>query len=103
MTDKYILDADGNPVQVHDLLTWAKAFEKENRIVAQDAVGDVMVSTVFLGLDHRHFDEGPPILWETMVFGGDNDQFQERYSSRKEALEGHARILDAVKAGVILL
>ena len=27
-------------------------------------------STVFLGLDHQLTEDGPPLLFETMVFGG---------------------------------
>ena len=55
--------------------------------VAYTAIGDVDVSTVFLGDD----------LWETMVFGqetfcedsGYEDEYQRRYSSELEALKGH--------------
>lgn len=50
----------------------------------------VRVSTVFLGLDHS-FGAGPPVLWETMIFGGDHDEYQERYTSYEDAVEGHAR------------
>lgn len=65
----WILDKNGNPMPA-DLITWAKWIENRSgdRIVKQENVGDLMVSTVFLGLDHN-FGDGPPILWETMVFG----------------------------------
>ena len=66
----------------------------ENRWHLVDMVGDVRVSTVFLGLDHSLTLDGPPVLWETMVFGGDNDQYQQRYTSRAEAIEGHGAILE---------
>lgn len=52
--------------------------------------GDVRVSTVFLGLDHR-FGDGPPLLFETMAFVGHDDVGMERYSTWQEAEEGHAR------------
>jgi hypothetical protein len=29
------------------------------------------VSTVWLGLDHRHDDSGPPLIFESMVFRGE--------------------------------
>jgi len=30
------------------------------------------------------------VLWETMIFGGPNDQeYQERYTSYEDAVEGH--------------
>jgi hypothetical protein len=48
------------------------------------------VSTVFLGLDHQYGD-GPPILFETMVFGDSDmtDHYQQRYSTWHEAMDGH--------------
>lgn len=58
--------------------------------------GTVGVSTVFLVLDHNHSGVGPPVLWETMVFGGPDDMAQRRYSSRDAALEGHAETVTFV-------
>lgn len=90
MTDKYILDDDGNPVPEPDLITWAKWFEKAGpgRQLAKDEINGARVSTVFLGLDHS-FGHGPPMLWETMIFGGKHDEYQARYTTRDEALAGH--------------
>lgn len=87
MTDKYILEGK-EPKPVEDLMEWAKWFEKANRVVEQTKVDDVKVSTVFLGMDHSFFD-GPPILFETMIFGGPEDGYQERYSTWDEAVKGH--------------
>lgn len=42
--------------------------DRAGRIVKQEYVGKLYVSTVFLGLDHSWVIDGPPILWETMVF-----------------------------------
>ncbi len=69
MSDKYILDDHGEPRAEPDLFTWAKWFEEafDKRRVASTEIGDVRVSTVFLGLDHSFGDE-EPIFWETMVF-----------------------------------
>jgi hypothetical protein len=58
--------------------------------IGSDHVGDVWVSTVWLGLDHN-WGPGPPLIFETMVFGGPDDQEQERYPSRVAALAGHDR------------
>ena len=61
---------------------------------------DVRVSTVFLGLDHSWLGYGKPILWETMIFGGQNDQaYQERYASYEQALEGHQKAINFIKTG----
>lgn len=90
----YILK-DKTPVEESDLLTWAKAFE-HSRHVAKDKIGDVLVSTVFLGIDHS-FNGGKPILFETMVFGGPLDSAQERYHSWDEAEQGHKEMVERVK------
>lgn len=95
----FILDARGEPVDC-DLLTWARWMETAERHVADDHVGTFRVSTVFLGFDHRILGEGPPLLWETMIFGPRHHQLdsrQRRYSSRAAALEGHAQALTLVR------
>jgi len=91
---RYILDDNHNPVPEPDLLKWAKWFHESGpkRRVAHDTKGNCSVSTVFLGLDHS-FGSGPPLLFETMVFGSKED-IQERYSTWDEALAGHKRILE---------
>ena len=89
MNDKFVLDDQGNPVLEPDLMKWSKWFEQsEKRVLARDDLGNIRVSTVFLGLDHS-FGSGPPLLWETMIFGGKHDDYQKRYSTRDEALAGH--------------
>ena len=68
-----------------------------NRSVARTTQPDGRrVSTVFLGLDHRWGDEGPPILFESMVFGPDdmNEQDMDRYCTWEEAAEGHRRMVE---------
>lgn len=52
-------------------------------------VDGTRVSTVFLAFDHGMWSE-KPILFETMIFGGDHDGYQERYSTWDEAEIGHA-------------
>lgn len=51
---------------------------------------------MFLGIDHA-FMGGPPILWETMIFGGVFDGWQRRYASKLDALEGHASTMRLVE------
>ena len=99
-TGMYILDESGNAVAVADTLTWAQWFEANHhrRSVARDHFGDVLVSTVFLGIDHRFHGDGPPILWETLVFGGPLDGEGGRYASLADALRGHAAMVARVAA-----
>jgi hypothetical protein len=90
MGDKYILDAEGNPVHEPDLMKWAKWFEggDKRRLARTEISKEITVSTLFLGIDHN-WGDGSPVLWETMIFGGPHDQYQERYTSRQAALKGH--------------
>jgi hypothetical protein len=98
----YRLDADGRPepVDMKDPLRWhGDAVADSRRKIAADNVTGYLVSTVFLVIDHA-FDGGPPVLWETMVFGsGPWDEWQDRYTSREAAVQGHARVVAALRAG----
>lgn len=102
--DKYILDAKGEPLEVWDTEAWAQWFENsESRQVARDTIGGVAISTVFLGLDHSFHNDGPPILWETMIFGPEDipeelKGFQMRYRSREQAVKGHQLAVEKVKS-----
>ena len=85
-------------VEPCDMKALAGIDRAKSRIL--DEIGGVKVSTVFLGLDHRFSDsleDGPPVLWETMIFGGAHDEHQERYTSRADAIAGHARAVKMVK------
>jgi hypothetical protein len=88
----YRLDDEGEPERVADTITWAQWMESHERIVLQTHVGaHCRVSTIFLGLDHNHFSNDDPILWETMIFGGALDMSQWRYRAKLAALQGHLR------------
>jgi hypothetical protein len=70
--------------------------------------GDVIVSTVFLGINHNFRERGPAVLFETMTFRGtmtvdiggvqreiaasDGEREMWRYSTWDDALAGHAAI-----------
>jgi hypothetical protein len=91
----YNLDDAGEPVPVSGVLDWRSPCDPR-RAVANSEVGSARVSTVFLGLDHNFCGKGPPVLWETMVFGGKHDGVQERYTTRDAAEIGHQQIVELV-------
>lgn len=99
MSDKYILNEAGDPVPENDLMAWGRWFQGgiDRRRIARDEIAGVTISTVFLGLDHSYGDERP-LLFETLVMGGALDQDMWRYSTRAEALEGHAKAVERVRA-----
>lgn len=78
-------DWDGNPITAGQ---WSAAFMEE-RHVGNDVVYGINISTVYIGINHRFDDDGPPLIFETMVFGGDMDGEMWRYGTREEALAGH--------------
>lgn len=55
----------------------------------------IQISTIFLAINHQYGD-GPPILFETMIFGGIWREYQERYSTYDKAMKGHARAVRLV-------
>lgn len=101
---KYILDENGEPVAEPNLMKWAKTFESQCPFVAKTDIGRAEVSTVFLGTN-RQFNEGPPLLFETMIrgmpSGHELDDRQSRYATRAEALVGHTlavgEVVDALQ------
>lgn len=101
----YILE-DHNPILEPDVLKWGKWFESANRIVRKDVatvkldgknLGEITISTVFLGLDHS-FGGGPPMLFETLVFGGPLDGEMDRCGTWEAAEKMHEAMVERVKA-----
>jgi hypothetical protein len=97
MSRWYTLDENNKPIAATSIIEAIAWLDKnpERKAVKQEHIDDVFISTVFLGLDHAwHSDV--PVLWETMIFGGEHDQYQERYTSHKDALEGHEKALTLI-------
>lgn len=68
---------------------WVAEFSRQDRSLKQTDLGALgKVSTVFLGLN-AGFGGGPPLIFETMVFGGPLDEYIERYATEEQALIGH--------------
>jgi len=78
------------------LVEWATGFESDTRHVADNEYKGVRVSTVFLGLDHA-FGEGPPLLFETMIFGGEHNEYQTRCTTWEQAEVMHLNAMQMVK------
>lgn len=103
----YILDKNRNVKVVKDFLEWARWMETGDRRVDFTLVaGRYEVSTVFLGLNYNLFNEGDPILFETMVFTKDDKSItgrnncfgiQERYRTKQEAQIGHVKVVRKVR------
>lgn len=93
-----LIDRVAVPCDIDDFLRFMS--DPASRTVARDQIGAVLVSTVFLGLDHNHND-GPPLLFETMVFGesGSGEEYgMWRTSTYASALTVHGKIVDGIRA-----
>jgi len=102
----WILDENRVPKIAADMDEWAnfmqRDFEERSR-VGNTETATMWVSTVFLGVDHNYRNDGPPILFETMVFsrekyprefrgkiGWSREDFHTyRYATWDDALTGH--------------
>jgi hypothetical protein len=94
----YLLDDEGHPrpVDINSPESMAQWTMPGARVVLQDRRGSAFISTVFLALNHS-FGDGPPVLWETMIFDHPAwSDYQERYSSKSDAILGHLRALALV-------
>jgi hypothetical protein len=101
----YILNDEMEPVPVsfEELAAWDSDPTTSRQVaLAQGTTPngrDMVVSTVFLGIDHS-FGGSTPILFETMVFIGDSaeDIEVERCSTFAESLLMHQRMVDKMLA-----
>jgi hypothetical protein len=90
----YIL-VDHKPVQHANNGEWFMWFEalEKNRLVAKTQIGDVWVSTVFCGIDRSYGRAPQPVLFETMIFGGEHDQEQWPTVTWEEAEAKHDEVV----------
>lgn len=83
-----------------DYVTYSVLFQNpEYQHVKKDVVDGFLISTVWLGLNHNNFNK-TPIIFETMIFKGDDnpfEEYQERYATEDEALIGHEKAIEIVK------
>ncbi|MGP3790524.1 hypothetical protein [Pseudomonas sp. B392_1p] len=89
---------DRRAVACEDPLEWSRWYACADSRVAQTLIDDVRISTVFLGLDHNPLPTGDPILFETMVFVGDEIHSTNRYFIWEEAEAGHAEMVERIRA-----
>ena len=100
MSHLFILDQNRKIIAAEDVLEWAKWFEKADRVVAQEMVGDIMVSTVFLGVGHLwnggYSDWG--FYFESATQSRDEGwDILNRYKTYDEAEQGHKDIVQSLQ------
>ncbi|WP_456791765.1 hypothetical protein [Bradyrhizobium sp. USDA 4506] len=90
----YILD--GDEPKCTNAVSWRRWYESADRVVARTRISpDIVVSTVFVGLD-LGCDPDRPLLFEAEVMEvgiASIDARRERYPTWLEAERGHAKIV----------
>lgn len=91
-------DRQGKPITVTQF-SWLKQ-DPNYSTVARERGFSLVVSTVWIGMDHNFSDQGPPLIFESMVFreseDGETDLTEvtsRRYATEAEAREGHAQLV----------
>lgn len=83
-----IFDRAGLPIT---LAEWEALRQTDYRVLCQESIGDAWVSTVWLGIDHATGD--PPLIFETMIFGGEHNETVWRTSTESVAWHVHMLIV----------
>lgn len=82
------------------LKEWSALFENVQYccLALTELPNSFEVSTVWLGLNHN-YREGPPLIFETMVFsaGSREEKDTQRYSTEAQALDGHKIMVEKWK------
>lgn len=84
------------PILCNDLNEWMKFHQSEQKFVEKTLIGDVLISTVFLGRDYGVDSSGDRIFFETMIFGGENNEDAEQCSTYEQAKAQHAEAIKLV-------
>src|SRR5262245_3745794 len=100
-------DKNGVPITMAQFTELKFEIEDYHRVGSTD-IGPYWVSTVWLGFDHRFSGQGPPIIFETMVFPkaerddpayhGLHEFDTMRYCTEEEALAGHEEMCTLIRA-----
>lgn len=101
----YKLDENKNPIPC-SMEEWAEQLEymhkTKTKHVVKEIINGKFISTIWLGLNHNWGNNNLPLLFETMVFADINtgcEEYCDRYSTWKEAEEGHKKAVEWVKNG----
>lgn len=89
-------DWDGRPVGRDRFM---ELFTADRTVAKTDLGSRGTVSTIFMPMDMGLSWAGmPPLLFETMIFGGHLDGAMDRYSTLTQARRGHARMVQLLKS-----
>lgn len=109
----FMFDRDGTPVSAQQFEALMRRGRDYRRVADDEDVvtpdgRTYWVSTIWLGVDHGLgiLNDGPPRIFETMVFAGRpgddwSDQWCGRWSTEAQALAGHAYVVEILRTGAV--
>ncbi len=96
-------DRDGDEITQTEW--FSKIQDYGYKIVRKTEIMGLEVSTVWLGIDSS-LGGTVPVIFETMVFGADEDtvwdDFQARYCTEEEALKDHLKLVQEIRPVKVL-
>ncbi len=103
--DYFYILRNKKPVPISSIDEWGRMLKRKDRRVAKTIIEggkeEIKISTVFLGLNENYSGHGKPVLFETMVFGGDLDGDMYRYTSWTAAEKGHRKMIKRVTDTIV--
>lgn len=102
-TSPFYLLKDSGEVVCATMTEFSQLTEAPNRqlfrtVIALSDNESIMISTVFLGIAYGVDETQHPIVFETMIFGGNLDCSQWRYSEISKAKTGHFEVMNSLLA-----
>jgi hypothetical protein len=75
--------------------------DKEYNLLAEDMIGDCLISTAWVGFDLRksRTEARKPVIFESRIYTGIYAGKNWSYCTEGEALEGHEKIYEAISEG----
>lgn len=98
----YVYDREGKPISLKEWSRLRAEAGDDYVIVQKTKIGESEVSTVWLGIDHGFGRTHAPMIFETMIFGGELDGEVWRYSTEEQARAGHAEVSVLTRAAEAL-
>ncbi len=77
---------------------WEKHNADMSRRIGHDVIARVMISTIFMGINTQADEDGPPLLYETLIFDPATGRREESYATATQAREGHRRWVEHFRA-----
>lgn len=88
----FILDENDNVVEVDDPNEWARWHRSNHISVGNSCIGDSLITTNFVGRA-EWTKSGPPLLFHTIITGGDHHGYKKSCATMAEAIEQHRKTI----------